>query len=81
VLLGLTDASRDKTVKVRHELAYKAFCKAERSRPVPRQRSRPITFSGFETRKEKEMLKDLAVQLIKMVEERARKARRAPLDQ
>jgi hypothetical protein len=69
-LLGVTVESWGATPTERHQLAYDAFCAAQKARLLPGQAHCPMAFSSFTTRKEKEILNDLAVQLVKMVEEK-----------
>jgi hypothetical protein len=63
-LFGLTDASWGRVATERHELAYRVFCKAEQAlAPTGHE---PIVFVSFRTHTEREMLKDLASQLLQI---------------
>jgi hypothetical protein len=67
-LMGLTVESRTATPTERHRLAYDAFCAAQKPRLLHGETL--IEFSSFKTHKEKEILKDLTTQLMKMVSEK-----------
>lgn len=76
VLLELADTARGQTVEVRHQLAYDAFCAAECDNLTPGQQPRTVVLSTFRTRTEKDILDSVAVQLVKMVEEKLNYKRR-----
>jgi hypothetical protein len=76
-LFGLTAASQGQKVDVRHQLAYDAFCAAEKARLLPGQQPRAPAPSTFRTRTEKYILEDLATQLVNMLSEKLKKRRQA----
>lgn len=62
-LFGITEASRGKLPVVRHHLAHAAFCAAEYERLQSGQEPHSPTFETFRTRTEKEILRDLALEI------------------
>jgi hypothetical protein len=59
------------------DLAGGAFCAAEQARLLPGQEPRSITLSYVRTRKEKEIIKDLAGELVILYEVKRQRDRRA----
>jgi phosphoketolase len=74
VMFELTDQSQSKRATVRDRLAYDVFCAAQQGRLLTGQEPQIIVLSTFCTRKKYEILRDLARQLLHMLnEEQGRK--------
>jgi len=71
-LFGLTEATAGRKVKERHKLAYEVFSEAQRARLTSGQAAKLIAFVTFESKEEKVILKDLAIELIALYEEHQR---------